>query len=82
MINAHIDDCIFITSRTLTSSKTGKMFCILSFLYDGLLFSDVFLDEKFAPVLTCLTYNDKFSMDFSISRFNGNWKVAIDSITI
>ena len=82
MIRAHIEDCIFITSRTLTSSKTGKQFCMMSFLCDGLLYSDVFLDAKFIPVLSCLTYNDKFSIDFVIQRFNGNWKVAIDSIII
>lgn len=81
-MNAHIDDCIFLTSRTLTSSKNGKQFCILSFLHDGVLYSDVFLDAKFVPVLSCLTYNDKFAIDFFIQRFNGNWKVVIDSITI
>ena len=81
-MNAHINDCIFITSRTLTSSKNGKQFCILSFLHDGVLYSDVFLDEKFIPVVTCLVYNDRFSIDFSIQRFNGNWKVSVDSITI
>ena len=82
MIRAHIEDCIFITSRTLTSTKTGKQFCMLSFLCDDQLYSDVFLDAKFVPVLTCLTYNDKFAIDFVIQRFNGNWKVTIDSITI
>ena len=81
-MNAHIDDCIFITSRTLTSSKTGKQFCIVSFLHDGVLYADVFLDEKFIPVVTCLAYNDKFSIDFIIQRFNGNWKISVDSITI
>ena len=82
MIRAHIEDCIFITSRTLTSSKTGKQYCMVSFLFDDQLYSDVFLDAKFVPVLTCLTYNDKFSIDFVIQRFNSNWKVTIDSITI
>ena len=81
-MNAHVEDCIFITLRILTSHKNGKQFCIMSFLHDGVLYSDVFLDEKFIPVLTCLTYNDKFSIDFIIQRFNGNWKVSVDSITI
>ena len=82
MIRAHVEDCIFITSRTLTSSKTGKQFCIMSFLCDGQLYSDVFLDVKFLPFLSCLAYNDKFAIDFVIERFNGNWKVVIDSLNI
>lgn len=81
-MNAHIEDCIYITSRTLTSSKTGKQYCILSFLHDGVLYSDVFLDEKFISFLNCLAYNDKFAIDFIIQRFNGNWKVTVDSMTI
>ena len=81
-MNAHIDDCIFITSRTLTSSKNGKQFCILSFLHDGVLYSDVFLDEKFISFVNCLAYNDKFSIDFTIQRFNGNWKITIDTLSI
>lgn len=82
MITAHIDDCIFVSSRIFTSSKTGKELCMLSFLYDECLYADVFVDGSFAPIINSLVWGDHFGIDFRINRYDGNWRVSVDSITM
>ena len=81
MITAHIDDCIFVSSRVFTS-KSGKDICMLSFVYDGCLYADVFVDESFSAIIDSLVWGDHFGIDFRINRYDGNWRVSVDSITM
>lgn len=79
MVSIH--SCIFVAARSF-HSKDGKKCLLLSFVGDdGNLYSDVFLDSSLSDVLSSKTFGDSLSLELEISRFNGNWRVNIISIS-
>ena len=79
MVSIH--SCIFVAARSF-HSKDGKTCLLLSFVGDdGNLYSDVFIDSSFSDFLRSKTFGDSLSFELEITRFNGNWRVNIISIS-
>lgn len=79
MVSIH--SCIFVAARSFRS-KDGKICLLLSFVGDdGNLYSDVFVDSSFSDLLRSKTFGDSLSLELEMTRFNGNWRVNIISIS-
>lgn len=79
MVSIH--SCIFVASRSF-HSKDGKACLLLSFVGDDSnLYSDVFVDSSFSDSLRSKSFGDSLSLELEITRFNGNWRVNIISIS-
>lgn len=73
--------CVFVAARSFCS-KNGKTCLLLSFVGDDdNLYSDVFVDSAMSDLLFSKAFGDSLTLDLEITRFNGNWRVNIISIS-
>ena len=73
--------CVFVAARSF-SSKNGKTCLLMSFVGDDdNLYSDVFVDSAMSDLLFSKSFGDSLTLDLEITRFNGNWRVNIISIS-